>query len=731
MQRQLARLRQRPLLPLLLLFLALALMHNWATPIFEGPDEAQHYAYVRWIAREHHLPPLSDAPSDIAQEVAQPPLYYLTAALLTAPLDDGDLLHHLWHNPGFGYQGTLTGHEDKNMLIHLDEFRGWDRGVFVLHATRLVSTLFGLLTVVAAWGWGWELFGTRHGALTVAAMVALQPQFVFISSVVSNDSAAAAMATASLWALTALWRRGPSLRRLLTSGLLVGAAAETKMSLLPLVGAAYAVIGLAALRAEPRRRRRAIVRAWLSFSLPMAVLALPWYLRNLIVYDDLLALMPHLQTPWHYDHLITWRQVLDNLPMVWRSFWGAYGWGHICWPDAVYWLLFLLTVPPFLLGLRSLRRDPLPFGLALGWLIIIACLLLRWMRVVEAPHGRLLFPAIGAWAALMTAGLSSLPGAWRRSLLGVMAVLAALAPGSRILATFAPPRQLDAAEAGGTVLLYGDEARLQAVRLPERRLHPGDDFTVTLCWAALRPMTTDYTLFVHLLGPNDAILAARHTWPGNGRYPTSRWTQRPFCDGYRLHIPDEVEAPMRYPVEVGLFEEERGLRPVARTEEGRVVAPPIVGGIIVVPEGPPPPPRFPLDGIRLGERIALRGYDRPLTATAGSPLTVTLHWEALGAPGESDVAFVHLWREGDPQPLAQDDAPPRGGWFPTTLWQAGDRIPDTHILHLPDDLPAGRYPLWAGLYRAEDGSRLPAFRDGTRLPYDLVPLGTVEITTKE
>ena len=214
-------------------------------------------------------------------------------------------------------------------------------------------------------------------------------------------------------------------------------------------------------------------------------------------------------------------------------------------------------------------------------------------------------------------------------------------------------------------------------------------------------MTTDYTLFVHLLGPNDAILAARHTWPGNGRYPTSRWTQRPFCDGYRLHIPDEVEAPMRYPVEVGLFEEKRGLRPVARTEEGRVVAPPIVGGIIVVPEGPPPPPRFPLDGIRLGE------------------------------PGGNDVAFVHLWREGDPQPLAQDDAPPRGGWFPTTLWQAGDRIPDTHILHLPDDLPAGRYPLWAGLYRAEDGSRLPAFRDGTRLPYDLVPLGTVEITTKE
>ncbi len=725
---------------LLCLFVILALLHNWATPIFEAPDEAQHYAYIRWIVRTHHLPALDDDASSAAQEVAQPPLYYLTAALLTAPLDDENLLDHLWHNPSFGYQGALTGAEDKNMLIHPPmEFHHWEDGLLVVHITRLVSTLFGIVAVVAAWGLGYELFGTLWGALTVAAMVALQPQFIFICSVISNDSAAAALGALGLWLMVTLVRRGPSPGRALALGAAIGAAAATKTSLLPMAALAAAVL-LYAIRVGrlSGSRRLSVI---LAFLLPAILLGSPWYLRNLVHYGDPLGLTRHIETLWRYTEPLPWGQLIAQLPVLWRSFWGAYGWGHIAWPTWVYLWLLLLTLPLFCSGLCC-KETLTEAGKLLSalWLGAITVLLLAWMRKVEAPHGRLLFPALSAWAALLTAGLRRMKRSflWRLLLLGTMVLLATLAPAARLLATFMPPPLFDEERVTERFddphLTYGEKARLVGVRPPplERRFHPGETVPLTLCWEAIRPMRRDYTLFIHLLGPDNGIVAARHTWPGNGRYPTSLWEPGwPFCDTYVLHLPLQVESPMRYLIEVGLFDAESGDRLEAYRPGGEVVAPPVIGGLIIVPKEPLPPPAHPITGTILGNKIALVGIDRPPSVATGAVLSVTLHWEALTAPDDELIAFVHLWREGDPRPLAQDDAPPRGGWFPTMLWQRGDRVPDLHQLHIPADLPPGRYPLWAGLYRAQDGQRLPAFREGEPLPYDLVPLGAILITSKE
>ena len=729
--------RLHPLPVLLLLFGLLVLLHNWATPIFEAPDEAQHYAYVRWIVGTRTLPPLDDDRSGAAQEVAQPPLYYLTAALLTAPLDDGDLIHHLWHNPGFGYQAPITRAEDKNMLVHpAEEFRRWEGGVRVVHLTRLVSLLFGLMTVAAAWGLGWEAFGSRQGALATAAMVALQPQFIFISSVVSNDAAAAATATLALWLMARLLRRGLSTGGALMVGLAVGAAAASKTSNLPLALLAAAAMGWGAWQARREGRTwRGLIAALALFGAAALLVGAPWYLRNWTGYGDPLGLTRHVQTLWHREQ--SWTGVLTQLPTLWRTFWGAYGWGHIGWPLGLYWLLAGLALPPLLwaarrMGRRCDGRSRAIFLLALAWGCGVFLLLLDWMHKVEAPHGRLLFPVLGAWALWMALGLERHPR-WRRALLTTMAGLAALAPGARLLATFAPPRLLDetaiARYAQPFELRYGGEARLVGVALPDERIAPGDELRVRLCWEALRPMTEDYTIFVHLLGPENGIVAARHTWPGNGRYPTSLWeVGHPFCDDLFLHVPPDADAPMRYLVEAGLFEAEGGRRLEAFSAEGRAVEPPVVGSVVVAPpRRTPPPPRHSLDAVRIGDRVALLGYDAPATVSAGGTLTVTLHWKALAPPGDEWIAFVHLWREGDPQPLAQDDAPPREGWFPTSLWQQGDLVLDRHRLRLPDDLPPGVYPLWAGLYRAEDGHRLPATQEGTALPYDLVPLGEIEV----
>jgi hypothetical protein len=85
---------------------------------------------------------------------------------------------------------------------------------------------------------------------------------------------------------------------------------------------------------------------------------------------------------------------------------------------------------------------------------------------------------------------------------------------------------------------------------------------------------------------------------------------------------------------------------------------------------------------------------------------VSLFWQANQAVAENYVVFVHLLNEAG-QIKAQNDDLPRAGAYPTPWWQPGKIIEDTHTLVLPPDLPGGTYQLVTGLYRPEDGVRLP------------------------
>jgi hypothetical protein len=124
---------------------------------------------------------------------------------------------------------------------------------------------------------------------------------------------------------------------------------------------------------------------------------------------------------------------------------------------------------------------------------------------------------------------------------------------------------------------------------------------------------------------------------------------------------------------------------------------------------------------RLGEQIALVGY-RSSPIQSGAPLTVTLYWRADGRPDGDYRVFVHLLQDGAGQPLAQHDSPPRYGRYPTSAWQAGDVIPDVHVLEIPQ-LPAGEHVYLAvGMYRPDTLVRLPIVGPDGRMPDDLIPL---------
>lgn len=108
----------------------------------------------------------------------------------------------------------------------------------------------------------------------------------------------------------------------------------------------------------------------------------------------------------------------------------------------------------------------------------------------------------------------------------------------------------------------------------------------------------------------------------------------------------------------------------------------------------------------------------------GETLALTLTWRALDTMNVNYTSFVHLARQTDQPPLAQEDAQPCDNSYPTTWWSPGEIITELRLIHLPPDLPAGDYVLIAGWYDLNTGQRLPASTGG-----DSIIIATVQVNS--
>jgi hypothetical protein len=69
----------------------------------------------------------------------------------------------------------------------------------------------------------------------------------------------------------------------------------------------------------------------------------------------------------------------------------------------------------------------------------------------------------------------------------------------------------------------------------------GDVLTVTLKWEALAPLSSDYSSYVHLVGPDGKTIAQSDHRPGGAFYPTSLWeTGEVLWDDHPVHLPETM-----------------------------------------------------------------------------------------------------------------------------------------------------------------------------------------------
>jgi 4-amino-4-deoxy-L-arabinose transferase-like glycosyltransferase len=733
-----------PLIALAGLFLALCLAYNLALPLFEAPDERDHVAYADWLADGAGLPHMVND-RDKVGEIWQPPLYYALIAAVIAPLDRSDL--ETIAPLSADWQTGLSRVAHYHTAAESFPYRG---AALAVHAARFVSSLLGLVTVLATYAIA--RLAVPGYALVAAALVALNPQFIFLSAAINNDNLVIALSSVALWLLVALASqddREMATRREIAAfvalGLLWGLAALAKLTGLTL----GLVIGLGLLAMARRRRSwRPLLLGGALVGGAALLVAGWWFWRNWRLYGDPLAWgeMLVVTAGLLRPALLSWPETLRYASFLRKSYWAMFGYG-VAAPESFYWMTYILAALA-LAGLakaavsawrdkrfRAALRERPAFWLLGVWAITVFVFLLRWMRQIDTTNqGRLLFPAIAGLTVLAAVGLAALDGRRKwlgKAAVGVLGCWAAAMPLLVIGPAFAQPRPVAPETIANPVdFRFGESIRLVGYEAPAAT-EPGRPLEVALYWQATAPIAESYTVATRILDAEGRPATSLDSLPFDGRYSTVAWEPGPtFRDTISLPPVSTNATPGLGSLLVILYPRGEPAAPLAITIGDTLMGnEAYVGPLKITPSAPvTDEPEQAIDA-SFDNRFRLLGYSNvPETMPPGGVIGMELHWQADDPDGKDYTVFVHVMNEAG-EVVAQADAPPQQGRYPTAIWEAGERVIDLKSITIPPGTAPGKYTILVGLYDPATGSRLPAYRvDGSRYVDDTVPVTSIRIT---
>ncbi|MHB1295904.1 MAG: glycosyltransferase [Anaerolineae bacterium] len=439
-------LARRALTLLILVTLVSGLVWSIVVPPFHAPDERSHFQYAQRIARfgsaevtaEHYMP------DEVGLYGA---LIQMDAVHAGASLDLADRA---------GIQAALTTLEEDAAKTHYSAYDATvvqrDRQFCAQHpplyytlsavvqrvlepwsvrvrwlANRWLSVVMGVIAVACAYGVGRAVWPCSKGrALLLGVLVAFQPMFSLVTSVVNNQALEIALFTAFLW--VGLWgmRRGLSMRTALILGLLLSAGMLTKVSFAVAApfGAVVAVAGLVVSRRQGATWFASLRRTFAG--LAPCLLAGAWYLAQqralggslLGVYGtpgpQRVTLLGHLMA---YDWTVVYQDVL-------HTYWGVFGWLDTPMPYALHRALTWLTLAAvwsagwwIVRGLFARERERRRVSARLAALGVAAFSMLAFYFYLDyrvardiggsfGVQGRYYLPALAAQMAWLMIGLA-------------------------------------------------------------------------------------------------------------------------------------------------------------------------------------------------------------------------------------------------------------------------------------------------------------------------------------
>lgn len=693
-------------------YVVLAAWYGVLAPLNEPYDERYHFAYVLSVALDHGLPVQDiEHPGAWGNEGSQPPLYYLIAGAVSAWTAESDTSALTQRNPyTVRHEPAFEFNDNRNIYIHRrSQGFPYAGNTLAMHIARLVSALGGALAICGTYAAVLIVAPARRElAAGAAAFHAFIPSFVYVGGAVSNDALAIGLASATFAAILAA-ARAPAISRRRASilGALAGLAALTKLSTLPLIGVALLVC-------VPRvRAGRWAEAAQIAAAMVGAFLAVSgwWLARNLALYGELLGTGTMNRIAGLRSVPAGWAQMLAEMPQVERTFWAAFGTGNIH-PDPVYLLaprlLVIVGAAGCVLALWRQRNVPRStagrstvLALFAAWCGVLAVLLLWWLHTVTSVTGRLLYPLLTPISIIVIYGVAAFGDSrWRRVAALVpgiiMLALALVLPVAVLIPAYAgPPSVTETGEAASPVNVeYGGLFQLRAATLREREARMGRPLHVDLYEEAISTPGQDYTVVARLLMADGTVLGGRDTLPGRGNFPATDWVPHiMYRDTVPLYVEQPITEPVAAAVSIGWYQTQSAQGLPALNSEGTRPGRVIVGRVRVVPERDPPYKPTRADGTLFAGVIELVGYDH-------GPDGITLFWRAPQLVSDDYTVFVQA-HDASGNVIAQSDAQPRAGNYPTSFWRPGEVVRDPHMLAIP----AGASRIIAGLYLLGSGER--------------------------
>ncbi len=229
-------------------------------------------------------------------------------------------------------------------------------------------------------------------------------------------------------------------------------------------------------------------------------------------------------------------------------------------------------------------------------------------------------------------------------------------------------------------LSFSPDVQLVGYAIDQQRISLGDPIRVRLDWRLDRRPTDEITVQISLLDHYQGTIAS--AFP---TFAASVWEPLELSTYHMLAIPNEIDNPGVANILVAL------------DYKSAILDRHSFGSLVVNIPQPEQPPTEPMGRIA---NVVL--YDDNVSQIEDRLLQIDLQWGLVESSLERDYqVLVHLRQLESGEPKAFGDGPPFGGRYPTSLWQPGEVIPDTHLMQLTDEVVAGEYELVVGFYILE------------------------------
>ncbi|GAB5490938.1 MAG: hypothetical protein Phog2KO_11530 [Phototrophicaceae bacterium] len=690
---------------ILIIYLISASLFIITVPIFEASDEAEHFIHIHTILDTGALPIIQSREQMANQDDPilrwnnqshHAPLYYLFSSALVSWSERGDIADYLHPNELIFLRNTVE--DNPNKWLHPYQAPSSDTHIAV-YLLRVVNMLVGMGSLLMVYLSAKQVSDNPLLARLSMLLVASIPTFIVVNTSVTNDALVIFLYSAGIyWILKALQKQTFSLRDIGIISLILSGIALTKLTGVTLFGVVYLGLFIGILRQYWTWQK--VAQAIVITGVTAIILAGWWYLRNLHIYGDLLAI-DATASIWGRETPLTLAMFPDELLRIGKSFWMLVGYLHypVYAPDAFYIYTTIITILGFIGLAVSFRRinTTLLIVMFFACFVVVAMLLYGTLSV-DISYGRLLLPAISAFAPLLVIGWLKIFRRFALLMILPLTITSLLIP---ILVIPNAYPSLDRFEtipdSAIPVNWQTDTLEILAIDVPIGVVNTGDSILVDLYFRGNHPANPALTITAV-----DTIRVDRfdhlEIYPGMANMRTLPEEQI-FRSSVRLDMPEpsEIRAPRIVNILVEwvdlvsneslVFDNALSLLEVPSVTfvDTRYQTPELGNPLVV----------------NFGDEITLEDYALPDSALAGETIPLAFVWDAgedLATDNEA-ILTIQLY-DADGNFIAQEDG--ALWWYPTTHWAENTPFEDTRSFQLPDNLDTGEYQIRIGWYRVID-----------------------------